>query len=211
MKQVIEAGHLKLGVLASGRGSNFNAICQAIDRKDLDAEVTILLSDRKDALVLQQANRRNIKSLYINYREFPDRNAYESAVAEKLKENNVDLVVLAGYMRLVGRVFLESFPHRVLNIHPALLPAFQGLHAQKQALDYGVKFSGCTVHIVDEGMDTGPIIMQEVVPVYQDDDEKTLAERIILKEHQIYWQSLQLLAEGRVWIDGRKVLIKSND
>jgi phosphoribosylglycinamide formyltransferase-1 len=211
MKQVIKAGHLKLGVLASGRGSNFDAICQAIDNKNLDAEITVLISDQEDALVLQKAKLRNIKSLYINYKEFSSRDAYEEIVVEKLKENNVDIVVLAGYMRLVGRVFLKAFPHRILNIHPALLPAFPGLHAQRQAVEYGVKVSGCTVHIVDEGMDTGPIIMQEVVPVFQDDDENTLAQRIIVKEHQIYWRSLQLVAEGRVWIDGRKVIIKDND
>ncbi len=209
MKQIMEARHLKLAVLASGRGSNFDAICQAIDQKDLDAEIAVLISDKPDAPALQKAAARGIETLHINPREFPGRDAYEAVLVNELKERNVDLVVLAGYMRLVGGVFLAAFENRVLNIHPALLPSFQGLHAQQQALDYGVRISGCTVHIVDEGMDTGPIIMQKAVPVYDTDDEDTLSERILLEEHQIYWQSLQLIAEGRIWIKGRRVVIKN--
>ncbi len=128
----------------------------------------------------------------------------------ELEARQVDLVVLAGYMRLVGKVFLKAYEHRVLNIHPALLPSFPGLNAQQQALDYGVKFSGCTVHLVDEGMDTGPIIMQRVVPVLDDDDQETLSQRILKEEHELYWQALQLIAEGRVWIEGRRVVVKAD-
>ena len=210
MKQLMEAGHLKLAVLASGRGSNFDAICQGIDKKLLDAEITVLISDNPNAPALQKAAARGIETLHINPREFSGRNDYESVLVDELKARNIDLVVLAGYMRLVGKVFLSAFENRVLNIHPALLPSFQGLHAQKQALDYGVRISGCTVHLVDEGMDTGPIILQKEVPVLDTDDEEALSKRILREEHQIYWQALQLIAEGRVWIEGRRVIIKNS-
>ncbi|KUG03671.1 phosphoribosylglycinamide formyltransferase [hydrocarbon metagenome] len=210
MKQLMEAGHLKLAVLASGRGSNFDAICQGIDDKVLDAEISVLVSDNPNAPALKKAASRGIETLHIDPREFSGRNAYESVLVDELKARNIDLVVLAGYMRLVGKVFLSAFENRVLNIHPALLPSFQGLHAQKQALDYGVRISGCTVHIVDEGMDTGPIILQKEVPVYDTDDEEALSKRILREEHQIYRQALQLIAEGRVWIEGRRVFIKNS-
>ncbi len=209
MKQIMTARHLKLAILASGRGSNFDAICQAIEKKDLDAEIVVLISDKLNAPALSKAAARGIEASYINPRAFSGPDAYEAVLVDELKARKVDLVVLAGYMRLVGRVFLAAFENRVLNIHPALLPSFQGLHAQQQALDYGVRISGCTVHIVDEGMDTGPIIMQKAVPVYDTDDEDTLSARILLEEHQIYWQSLQLIAEGRIWTQGRRVLVKN--
>lgn len=203
------ARHLKLAVIASGRGSNFDAICQAIERKDLDANIELLVSDNPNSPALEKAAQRGIKTLHINPREFSSRELYEAALTEELQARKVDLAVLAGYMRLVGKVFLAAFENRVLNIHPALLPSFPGLHAQQQALEYGVKVSGCTVHIVDEGMDTGPIILQRAVPVLASDDEETLSQRILREEHQIYWQALQLIAEGRVWVEGRRVLIKS--
>lgn len=203
------ARHLKLAVIASGRGSNFDAICQAIERKDLDANIELLVSDNPNSPALEKAAQRGIKTLHINPREFSSRELYEAALTEELQARKVDLAVLAGYMRLVGKVFLAAFENRVLNIHPALLPSFPGLHAQQQALEYGVKVSGCTVHIVDEGMDTGPIILQRAVPVLASDDQETLSQRILREEHQIYWQALQLIAEGRVWVEGRRVLIKS--
>jgi phosphoribosylglycinamide formyltransferase-1 len=209
MKQIMTARHLKLAVIASGRGSNFDAICQAIERKDLDANIELLVSDNPNSPALEKAAQRGIKTLHINPREFSSRELYEAALTEELQARKVDLAVLAGYMRLVGKVFLAAFENRVLNIHPALLPSFPGLHAQQQALEYGVKVSGCTVHIVDEGMDTGPIILQRAVPVLASDDEETLSQRILREEHQIYWQALQLIAEGRVWVEGRRVLIKS--
>ncbi len=173
MIKVMEAGTLQLAVLASGRGSNFDAICQAIERGELDATVKILISDKDEAPALAKATQWH-SDLLINPRDYTGREAYEELVVESINCAWVNLVVLAGYMRLVGKVLLEAYRQRILNIHPALLPSFTGLHAQQQALDYGVKFSGCTVHLVDAGMDTGPIIIQAVVPVYQDDNEESL-------------------------------------
>ena len=209
MMQVIPAGRLQLAVLASGRGSNFDALCQAIERGDLDADVKMLISDKEYAPALEKARKHNIEGVYLNPRSYNNRDEYETELVNLLKEKQVTVVVLAGYMRLVGPVLLEHFRHRIVNIHPALLPSFPGLKAQQQAVEYGVKYSGCTVHIVDAGMDTGPILMQAVVPVLPDDNGDTLAERILVEEHQIYWRSLQLLAEGRVYIDGRKAVIKN--
>lgn len=208
MKQIIKAKRLSLGVMASGRGSNFDAIYEAIERKDLNADIKVLISDKNEALVLKKAEEKNIPAIHINPQAFATLQDYEKEVVKKLLEFDVDIVVLAGYMRLVGSTFLKTFPNRIVNIHPALLPAFKGLNAQRQALEYGVKYTGCTVHIVDEGMDTGPIIMQSIVPVYLDDDVDILTKRILQEEHQIYWRVLQLLAEGRVYISGRKTIIK---
>lgn len=207
MKQIIATKKLNLAVLASGRGSNFVAINEAIQENKLNAEIKILLSDKKEALALKKAEELNITALHINPRDFSDMATYEEHLVKILNEFNIDIVVLAGYMRLVDSTFLQAYKNRVVNIHPALLPAFPGLHAQRQALDYGVKYSGCTVHIVDEGMDTGPIIMQAAVPVYSDDTEDSLTTRILAEEHKIYWQALQLMAEGRLYIKGRKIFI----
>jgi len=206
--QAIAPGRLQLAILASGRGSNFDALCQAIERGELDADVRVLISDIESAPALGKAKSRKIDAVFINPRDFGSRDEYEAELVEVLKSHQVTVVVLAGYMRLVGRILLDAYKHRIVNIHPALLPSFPGLHAQQQAVDYGVKFSGCTVHIVDQGMDTGPIIMQEVVPVLPDDTGDTLADRILAKEHKTYWRSLQLLAQGRIYIEGRKVFIK---
>lgn len=207
MMQVIPAGRLQLAVLASGRGSNFDVLCEAIERQDLDADIKVLISDKENAPALDKARKRNIEAVYLNPRSYNNRDEYETDLVKLLKGYQVTVVVLAGYMRLVGSVLLEHFPYRIVNIHPALLPAFPGIQAQQQAVDYGVRYSGCTVHIVDAGMDTGPILMQAVVPVLPDDNGDTLAQRILVEEHQIYWRSLQLLAEGRVYIDGRKTVI----
>lgn len=207
MIQITQPGILRLGVLASGRGSNFDAICAAIDRGDLQARIEVLISDKADAAALEKATKRGISACFIDPNAFSDRQSYEGEVASLLREAGAEIVVLAGYMRLVGQVMLQNYRWRILNIHPALLPSFTGLHAQKQAVEYGVKFSGCTVHMVDEGMDTGPIIQQAVVPVYHYDDEDSLAARILEQEHKLYWQSLQLFAQGRVYLDGRKVII----
>jgi len=207
MRQVITPKRLRLAVLASGRGSNFLAIHSASEKGQLDADLCLLLSDQAAAPALDRARQLGIKAVHIDPRTYTNRDDYETEVVRHLQAENIDLVVLAGYMRLVGRVMLGAFPDRVLNIHPALLPSFAGLHAQRQAVDYGVKYSGCTVHFVDQGMDTGPIIKQAVVPVEDDDSEDSLAQRILVQEHQLYWQVLQLLAEGRVYIEGRKVHI----
>ena len=207
MIRIMEPGKLALAVMASGRGSNFDAICAAIDRNELNAQVKIVVSD-KEAPVLDKARQRGIPALHIDPSEYKNKSDYEKVIIEKIREHGAGLVVLAGYMRLVGTELLHGFKMRVINIHPALLPSFTGLHAQKQAVDYGVRYSGCTVHLVDEGMDTGPIILQKMVPVYQEDDEESLSERILVEEHDTYWRALQLIAEGRVYVEGRKVFIE---
>ena len=207
MKRMIEPGCLQLAVLASGRGSNFLAIQNAIDKGQLNARVCIVISDKEKAPVLQRAQEAGIATCFVDPKQYPDREAYESEIVKQLQALNIDLVVLAGYMRLVGKVLLEAFSLKMINIHPALLPSFTGLHAQRQAVDYGVKFSGCTVHFVDAGMDTGPIIVQSVVPVNADDTEETLSARILAEEHKIYPQAIQWISEGRVYINGRKVML----
>lgn len=207
MIKLMEPRRLKLAVLASGRGSNFDALAAAIEKGDLSAEIKILISDQKEALALGKAAKLGIEALHVEPRDYKNRDEYENYIVGKIKEHEVDLIVLAGYMRLVGRVFLEAYKRRIVNIHPALLPSFTGLHAQKQAVDYGVRYSGCTVHIVDEGMDTGPIILQSVVSVFPEDDEESLAERILAEEHKTYWRALQLFAEGRLFIKERKIYI----
>lgn len=207
MKRVTEPGCLQLAVLASGRGSNFLAIQKAIEKGQLNARICVLISDKEKAPALQRAQEAGIPACFIDPRQYPDRQDYETEIVKQLQAFNIDLVILAGYMRLVGKVLLDAFKLRILNIHPALLPSFTGLHAQQQAVDYGVKCSGCTVHFVDEGMDTGPIIIQSVVPVYADDTEDTLSARILVEEHKTYTQAIQWIAEGRVYIEGRKVIV----
>lgn len=209
MIQIHPAGRVKLAVLASGRGSNFDAIYEAIQDSRLDADIQVLISDKQQSMALQKARQREIPAYFLDPGAFAQRSDYEKDMVGLLRQHQVEVVALAGYMRLVGKVMLEEYHRRIVNIHPALLPAFTGLHAQRQALEYGVKFSGCTVHLVDEGMDTGPIIMQRAVPVYEDDDEESLTARILEQEHQIYWQSLQLLAEGKLYVEGRRILVKS--
>lgn len=199
-------GKLRLGVLASGRGSNLQSIMDAAAAGKIKAEVAVVFSDNKDAFALERARKAGIPALHLNPRDFGSKDEYEKAVLKLLREHDVQLVCLAGYMRIVGRVLLEAFPNRVINIHPALLPAFPGLHGQQQAWDYGVKFSGCTVHFVDEGMDTGPIIIQAVVPVYDDDTADTLADRILEQEHKIYPEAIGLIADDRLKLNGRKVV-----
>ncbi len=198
---------LRLGVLASGRGSNLQAIIDNIEAGKIDAEVAVVISDKPTAFALERAKIHGIQGVHVNPKGFAAKEEYEKAVVESLNENRVELVVLAGYMRLVGKVLLQAFSNRIMNIHPALLPSFPGTHGQRDAVEYGVRFSGCTVHFVDEGMDTGPIILQAVVPVMQDDDGDSLAARILKEEHKIYSQAIQLYAEGRLKVEGRKVRI----
>lgn len=198
---------LSLGVLASGRGSNLQAIIDNITAGKLYAEVKVVICDKSTAFALERAKTHGIKGVFIDPKGFPGKSEYESAIVECLKENRVELVVLAGYMRLVGPTLLGGFPNRIMNIHPALLPSFPGAHGQRDAVEYGVRFSGCTVHFVDDGMDTGPIILQAVVPVLQEDDEDNLAARILSEEHKLYSQAIQLYAEGRLKVEGRRVKI----
>jgi phosphoribosylglycinamide formyltransferase-1 len=203
-----EAERLRVGVLASGRGSNFEAILRAVEASRLPVTVAVLVSDRAGAQALGIAREHGVEALVIDPREQPDREAHDKAVVAALEERRVGLVCLAGYMRLLGPLFVRRFAGRILNIHPALLPAFPGLHAQRQALEHGVKVSGATVHLVDEGVDTGPIVLQAAVPVREDDTEETLSGRILAEEHRIYPEAIRLFAEGRLEVRGRRVVIR---
>ncbi len=199
---------LSIGVLASGRGSNFQAIIDAVASGRLKAKIALLISDNPNAYAIERAQKHGIESIVMAPSQYASRNDYYRAVAAELKIREVGLVVLAGFMRIVGRPLIEVFRHRIMNIHPALLPAFPGLHGQKQADDYGVKISGCTVHFVDEGMDTGPIIIQAAVPAEFEDTEESLSERILRMEHRIFPEAIRLFAENRLEVIGRKVKIK---
>lgn len=198
---------LNLGVLASGRGSNFQAIIDAIGAGNLNASIKLLIVDNPDAYAIERAKKHFIEYLYINPRDFKSKDEFFLNIADELKNRYVELVILAGFMRIVRKPLIDAFPNRIMNIHPALLPSFPGLHSQKQALDYSVRISGCTVHFVDEGMDTGPIIIQAAVPVSPDDTEETLSERILKLEHKIFPEAIRLYAEGRLKIEGRAVKI----
>jgi len=200
---------LRIAVLASGRGSNFQAIYEEIEKGRIKATVALLATDNKDAPAVQRAQGYGIETLYLNPREFPSREAFDSAMASALKKRNIGLVVLAGYMRIVTPAMIRHFKNRILNIHPALLPSFPGLHGQAQAVQYGVKLAGCTVHFVDEGMDTGPVVCQAAVPVYDDDTEESLSARILKCEHKLYPQAVKLFAQGKLEVDGRTVRIKN--
>lgn len=198
---------LVLGVLASGRGSNFQSIIDSIESGVLNAKIAVLVTDNPEAYAIKRAESRGIDALVLKPADFPDGDAYYSRIAEELLARGVDLVILAGFMRVVGSALISRYQGRIMNIHPALLPSFPGLHGQRQAADYGVRISGCTVHFVDEGVDTGPIIIQAAVPSYPDDTEETLAERILRQEHRIFPFAIRLYAEGRIQIQGRKVHI----
>jgi phosphoribosylglycinamide formyltransferase-1 len=196
---------LVLGVLASGRGSNLQAILDAIEAGRCPARVAVVVSDRKDAPALERARRAGASAVYLDPKAHPDRVAFDEAVAEVLHQHAAELVCLAGYMRVLSVEFVRRFPGRILNVHPALLPAFPGLHAQRQAIQHGVKVAGATVHFVDDGVDTGPIVLQSAVPVRDDDTEETLAARILVEEHRLYPEAIRLYAEGRLRIEGRRV------
>lgn len=198
---------ISIAVLASGGGSNFEAIHNAIKKGDLNAEIKLVFSDTAKAKVLEKAKTRNINNKTFQIKDFSSRDDYEKALGDLLEQTNVDFIVLAGYMKLLGSDFIKRFENRIINIHPALLPSFAGLHVQKKALDYGVKFAGCTIHFVDNGVDTGPIISQQIVPVLDNDTEETLSKRILKEEHDSYWRALKTVAEG-VEIVGRKVIKK---
>jgi phosphoribosylglycinamide formyltransferase-1 len=198
---------LRIGVLASGRGSNLQALIDSAEAGRLKGDVVIVLSDVEGAKALERARRAGIQARYIDPRRKGARLSKESEqeYIDALDTFRVDIIALAGFMRILRSGFVRHFEGRILNIHPSLLPSFQGLHAQKQALDYGVKYSGCTVHFVDEGVDTGPIIIQAAVRVLEDDTEDTLAARILSEEHRIYTEAINLLADGRLRIEGRSV------
>lgn len=196
----------RIGVLLSGRGSNFEALAESVSAGRIPgAEIAIVISNQPDALGLKRAEAHGIPARLIPSKGL-QREAYDRQVAAVLQEYKVDLTCLAGYMRLLSPYFVATFPQKILNIHPSLLPAFPGLEAQKQALEHGVKFAGCTVHFVDENLDAGPIILQAVVPVLDSDDEHTLAERILKEEHRIYSEAVTMILEGKWRIEGRRVL-----
>jgi phosphoribosylglycinamide formyltransferase 1 len=199
---------LKIGILVSGRGSNLQAIIDAIGMKKINAEITVVISNIPGVVALERAKKHGIKAVVINSKEFKDKAEYEKQVIKTLDEAKVGLVCLAGYMKLLSPIFVQHFKGKIMNIHPALLPAFPGLDVQRKALEYGVKYSGCTVHFVDEGCDTGPIIIQAVVPVMDNDTEEILSARILEKEHKIYPEAIKLFADGMLKVEGRRVKIK---
>lgn len=202
---------VKLGILVSGRGSNLQAIINNIEEGKLSAEIAVVISDQADAFALERARKHNIPGVHISAKGYKSkREEYDALLLKELQKHDVELVCLAGFMRIITPTLIKSYPNRILNIHPALLPSFPGLHVQKAALEHGVKFSGCSVHFVDEGMDTGPIIIQAVVPILDNDTEDSLSQRILLQEHKIYSRAIQLYAEGRLSLDGKRVLVTGN-
>jgi phosphoribosylglycinamide formyltransferase 1 len=201
------AGKLPIAVLLSGSGTNLQAIIDAIESGKLDARIDVVLSNRADAYGLVRAKNHRIATEVLDHKKFANREAFDEAVVALLRGRGVDLVVLAGFMRLLSPVFVKAFSNRIMNIHPALLPSFPGLHVQKRAVEHGVRFSGCTVHFVNEECDEGPIIIQAVVPVFPDDTEESLAARILEQEHRIYPRAIQLYSEGRLRLEGRRVLV----
>lgn len=196
----------RIGVLLSGRGSNFEALADSVAAGRLPgAEIAVVVSNREGAPGIDKAKQRNLAARVIPSKGL-ERETYDRQVVAVLNEHQVDLVCLAGYMRLLSPFFVASFPNRILNIHPSLLPSFPGLESQRQALEYGVKFAGCTVHFVDENLDAGPIVLQAAVPVRDDDTEQTLSSRILAEEHRIYTQAVRVVLEGKFKIAGRRVI-----
>lgn len=194
-----------IAVFVSGSGTNLQAI---IDAKIKSANLAVVLSNKPDAYALERALKHNIPVEVVDHKEFDTREAFEAELIERLKKYNVKLIVLAGFMRILTSFFVNNYKHRIINLHPALLPSFPGIHSAKQALDYGVKITGVTVHFVDDGVDTGPIILQSVVPIYDSDSEDSLLEKIHKEEHRIFPEAVKLFCEGRLSISGRKVIIK---
>ena len=201
------ARQLPLGVLISGSGTNLQSIIDAIEAQALNAKIEVVFSNKADAHGLVRAKKHNLFTAVLDHKSFPSREAYDHEVVDILRRRGVELVVLAGFMRLLSPVFIKAYSNRIMNIHPALLPAFPGLQVQKKALEHGVRFSGCTVHFVNEECDQGPIIIQAVVPVFADDTEEALAARILKQEHRIYPRAIQLYAEGKLHVVGRKVIV----
>ena len=198
---------LPLGVLISGNGTNLQAIIDAIEEKRLDAVIKIVLSNKEDAFGLARAQRHGIFTEVIDHKKYPSREAFDQAMIDVLKAQGVELVLLAGFMRLLSTLFVKTFSDRIMNIHPALLPAFPGLHVQKKAVEHGVRIAGCTVHFVNEECDEGPIIIQAAVPVFPDDTDESLSARILEQEHRVYPRAVQLYSEGRLRVVGRKVFV----
>jgi len=197
----------KVAVFLSGRGSNLESIYRASLKKDSNYEIAIVISNKQNARGLKRANKFKLKNFYVSSKLFKTKKEYNCYIIKLLKINQVDLVCLAGFMKIIDHEFIEEYKNRIINIHPALLPSFAGLNAQKQAIDHGVKYSGCTVHFVDSGIDTGPIILQKSVKIKSNDNEESLSKRILKEEHKIYPDAIKLFFENRLKIDGRKVII----
>ena len=205
------AKQLPLGILASGSGTNLQAIIDAIEDGRVPAEIRVVICNRPGAVALERAAKHGLPTEIIDHKAYKGREAFDERVVEVLRERGVELVCLAGFDRLLSPVFIRAYPNAILNIHPALLPAFPGMHAQRQALEYGVRIAGCTVHLVDEKTDHGPIVIQAAVPVYSDDTLDELNERILAEEHRIYPEAICLFAEGSVRVDGRRVIIANEE
>ncbi len=198
---------VNIAVLVSGRGSNLQSIIDNIEKGYLKARIAVVISDVENAYALERARNRGIEAVFVDPKRFPSKESYEEEVIKVLKYHDAQFVLLAGYMRIIGKTLLLEYENRILNIHPALLPAFPGLHAQKQAFDHGVKVAGCTVHFVDDKLDGGPIILQRCVEVKKNDTAESLANRILEQEHKIYPEAVKLVIENRLRIEGRKVKI----
>jgi phosphoribosylglycinamide formyltransferase 1 len=198
---------LAVGVLASGRGSNLQALLDACARPEFPARIALVISDREQAVALERARGAGVEALWVNPKDFGDRQAFDLALVDELQRHEVGLVCHAGFMRILSPAYVRAFAGRALNVHPSLLPAFPGLHAQRQALEHGVKVAGATVHFIDEGVDTGPIVLQAAVPVERGDTEETLAARILVQEHRLYPEAVELFAQGRLRIEGRRVIV----
>jgi len=202
---------LRVGVLVSGRGSNLQALLDASARREYPAEVVVVISDRERAPALDRARAAGVEALFVNPKDFADRESFDLALVRELTARRVDLACNAGFMRILSAAYVRAFAGKAMNIHPSLLPAFPGLHAQRQALEHGAKVAGVTVHFVDEGpVDAGPIILQASVPVLQDDTEESLSARILAEEHRLYPEAVRLFAEGRLSIVGRRVLVRND-
>jgi phosphoribosylglycinamide formyltransferase-1 len=197
----------RIAVLLSGRGSNFMAIREAVERGAVSGEIALVLTNKADAPGMLKAREWGLDAVFLDPKLFASREDYDRAVAAEVEKRRIDLIVLAGYMRVLTPGLCDAYKHRIVNIHPALLPSFPGLHVQQKAIDWGVRFSGCTVHFVAAEVDMGPIILQAAVPVLQDDTEETLAARILVEEHRIYPEAVRLYFEGRIEVRGRRVFI----
>lgn len=200
--------HGRIMVLLSGRGSNFMKIHDAVRDGEIDAEIVLVFSNKEDAPGLRIARERGLETLFLNAKLYPDKEEYDREIIREAGKRGVDLICLAGYMKVLTPLFCAAFKNRIMNIHPALLPSFPGLHVQQKAIDWGVRFSGCTVHFVAAEVDMGPIILQAAVPVLRDDTEETLSARILVEEHKIYPEAVRLYFEGKIEVHDRRVLIR---
>lgn len=199
----------KISVLVSGRGTNLQSVIDAIESGEIkNAEIACVISDKADAFALKRAEKHNIESIFVNPADFSSRQEYDDKVLEILKEKETDLVLLAGYLRIISDSLIAAYKNKIINIHPSLLPSFKGLNAQKQAVEYGVKFTGCTVHFVEPDLDAGPIIMQKIIPILDTDNAETLAERLLVEENKAYREVVKLFVDGKLEVNGRKVTIK---